>query len=86
MLATALLVLSVVLLVVKLGALLDCVVRPGDHFRAVQTLDKPAWVVILVLSVLAHVVISQMNPLGLFSLVGTVASLVYLAQLRGSRP
>lgn len=78
------LLLSLVLFAVKALALVDCVARPADRFRVVDTLDKNAWLVILVLALLAHVFISGWNPLGIFSLVGTVAALVYLAQLRGS--
>ena len=41
-------------------------------------------ILILVLSVAAHALFMR-YPLSLLSLLGTVGSLVYLAQLRGSR-
>ena len=76
------LVLTVVLLVVKGFALVDCLGRPPGSFLAHDTLPKRSWTIILVLALLAHIVFP--GPLGLFNLIGTVAALVYLAQLRGS--
>ena len=77
------LVLGLILFVVKAFALVDCVGRPAAKFAAIETLPKKTWLIILVLSLLAHI-LGGFNPLGLLSLVGTVASLVYLAQVRGS--
>lgn len=76
------LVLTVVLLVVKGFALVDCLGRSPGSFMARDTLPKQSWTIILVLALVAHIVFPQ--PLGLFNLIGTVAALVYLAQLRGS--
>lgn len=77
------LVLSLALFAVKAFALVDCVVRPADRFTVADTLPKNTWLVILALTLLAHLVL--WSPLSLLNLVGTVAALVYLAQLRGSR-
>ncbi|MGJ9411569.1 DUF2516 family protein [Aeromicrobium sp. CF4.19] len=74
------LVLTVILFVVKAFALVDCVRRPPADFAVRQTLEKNAWLVILGLAVVAHLLL--WSPLGLLNLVGTVAALVYLAQLR----
>lgn len=74
------LLLTVGLFVVKVFALIDCVRRPRIDFEIRQTLEKNAWLVILGLTVAAHLVF--WSPLGLLNLVGTVAALVYLAQLR----
>ncbi len=76
------LVLTVVLLVVKGFALVDCLGRPPSSFLANDTLPKRSWTIILVLALLAHIVFP--GPLSVFNLIGTVAALVYLAQLRGS--
>lgn len=76
------LALTVVLLVVKGFALIDCIGRPVGSFLAHDTLPKKSWLIILVLALLAHIMFPA--PLGLFNLIGTVAALVYLAQLRGS--
>ncbi len=76
------LALSVALFGVKVFALVDCVARkPGDFVNATQV-SKNGWLVILGLTVAAHIV--SWNPLSLLNLLGTVAALVYLAQLRGN--
>ena len=82
---TLMLLISIVLFAIKGWALVDCLMRPADQFRYVETLDKTAWIVILALALLTHVFLSGWNPIGIFSLVGTVAAFVYLAQLRGSQ-
>ncbi|VXB58186.1 DUF2516 family protein [Aeromicrobium sp. 9AM] len=75
-------VISLVLFVLKGFALVDCVARPSARFTYIETLPKQTWLIILVLAVLAHVF--WWDPLSLLNLVGTVAALVYLAQVRGS--
>lgn len=78
------LIIGVVLFAVKAFALVDCVGRPTAQFTYIETLPKRSWLIILVLAVAGHVV-DGFSPLGLLSLIGTVAALVYLAQVRGSR-
>ena len=78
------LVLSLVLFVIKVGALVDCVARDNSKFLAIGTMPRRSWLIILSLAVVTHIVPSNWNPIGLFSLIGTVAALVYLALLRGS--
>jgi hypothetical protein len=75
------LVLSVVLFGVKAFALIDCIVRKPHDFIDATQVSKNGWLVILGLAVVAHLV--SFGPLGLLNLLGTVAALVYLAQLRG---
>jgi uncharacterized protein DUF2516 len=75
-------ILAVLLFAVKVFALIDCVARDNAKFSYGDTLPKNTWLVILALAVLAHLV--DFSALGLLSLLGTVAALVYLAQLRGS--
>jgi hypothetical protein len=77
------LILGVVLFAVKAFALIDCVGRDQSQFSYHDTLPKNTWLLILVLAVLGHI-LDGFSPLGVFSLIGTVAALVYLAQLRGS--
>lgn len=79
------LLLSLALLAAKVFALVDCVSRPAAQFTYLDTLPKRSWLIILVLAFLGHFA-SGVNPLGILSLVGTVAALVYLAQVRGSGP
>ena len=78
------LALSVVLFGAKVFALVDCVARNPAQFVDATQISKNGWLVILGLSVLAHVVTWD-NPLRILNLLGTVAALVYLAQLRGSQ-
>lgn len=76
------LVLSIVLLVAKGFALVDCVSRRPAQLESLDTLPKNTWLILLVIAVVAHLV--SLNPLSLLNLLGTVAALVYLAQVRGS--
>ncbi len=76
------LVLSLVLFIIKVGALVDCVARDNSKFVQVGTMPRRNWLIILGLTVVVHAI--DWNPLGLLNLVGTVAALVYLALLRGS--
>jgi hypothetical protein len=75
-------ILSIALFIVKGFALVDCVSRRPSQLDYLDTLPKQAWLIILGLSLAAHLVI--WSPLSLLNLVGTVAALVYLAQVRGS--
>lgn len=78
------LLLSIVLFVVKAFALVDAATRSATDIEFRSSLSKQAWLIILVLAVLAHLLLSPWNPLGLLNLAGTLAALVYLAQVRGS--
>ena len=77
-----LMILSIALFATKGFALVDCVVRRPAQFTYLDTLPKRAWLIILVLALAAHLV--DWEPLSLLNLIGTVAALVYLAQVRGS--
>ena len=76
------LVLSLVLFIIKVGALVDCVARDNSKFLQVGTMPRRNWLIILGLTVAVHAI--DWNPLGILNLIGTVAALVYLALLRGS--
>jgi hypothetical protein len=77
-----LMILSLVLFAAKGFALVDCVARRASQFDALDTLPKQTWLILLGLSVAAHLLFWY--PLGILNLLGTVAALVYLAQVRGS--
>ncbi len=64
------------LLGVKVWALIDAVTRPAAAYVAAGKLTKQGWLVILGLTVAAALL--WRSPLGLFSIVGTVAAFVYL--------
>ncbi|MFC5675954.1 DUF2516 family protein [Aeromicrobium endophyticum] len=76
------LVLTIALFVVKGFALVDCVSRRPSQLDSLDTLPKQTWLIILGLALVAHVFF--LYPLSILNLVGTVAALVYLAQVRGS--
>lgn len=65
------------LLVLKVWALVDCATAPSGAFEVHGKLTKTAWVVILVLAVLLG-----RGVVDLLSLVGTVAAIVYLVDVR----
>ena len=67
----------------KIFALIDCIFRKPYDFEMADSLQKKLWLVILSVSVAADLLYFQ-QPLGLLSLLGTLAALTYLAQLRGS--
>lgn len=75
-------ILSILLFVAKGFALVDCIARRPAQFDQLDTLPKQTWLILLGLSVVAHLLFWY--PLGILNLLGTVASLVYLAQVRGS--
>lgn len=69
-----------VLLVVKIFALVDALVRPAPAFVSEGKLTKGAWLLILGLALAVHLV--SIGPLGFLNLIGTVAAFVYLADVR----
>jgi len=73
-------VLFLVLAAVKAWALIDAVARPTPAFTAADKLTKPAWLWILGLSLVAHIVFA--SPIGLLSIAGTIAAFVYLLDVR----
>ena len=73
-----LLVLGLVVLGLKLWALVDACLRPDAAFRAAGKLNKLAWIAILA----AAVLLGGGNVLGLLGLVGTIAAIVYLVDVR----
>lgn len=73
-------VLFLVLAVVKAWAMVDALMRPAAAFPAADKLTKAAWLWILGLSLVAHIVFA--SPLGLLSIAGTIAAIVYLLDVR----
>lgn len=72
--------LSLALLLLKVWVFIDAVVRRPDAFVAADKLTKQAWALILGLSAAAELLFS--GPIGLLSILGTVASIVYLVDVR----
>lgn len=65
-------------LALKLWALIDAISRPTAAFPAAGKLTKVAWIVILALAV----VLGGTNVLGIFGLLGLIAAIVYLVDVR----
>jgi uncharacterized membrane protein YfcA len=64
---------------VQAWALVDCVIRPTQAFPAAGKLSKPAW---LAITAIALVIGVLTGPLGILGLAATVASIVYLVDVR----
>ena len=69
------LVISLVTLVIKVWALIDVAIRPPRAFVSEGKQTKGLWVAILVVAVLATYV-------GFLSIIGLIAALVYLLDVR----
>jgi len=71
---------SLVMFVAQAFAFIDAISRRADAYVAADKLTKNAWCIILGLGVAAHMLI--WSPLSLFNLVGIVAALVYIVDVR----
>ena len=76
------LVLSVVTFVVQAYALVDATRHRPDAFPAVDRGTKTGWLIGLTLGVVAHILI--WNPISLLNMIGAVAAIVYLVDVRPS--
>lgn len=68
------------LLGVKMWALVDAILRPAQAFVATDKQTKTAWLWILGLSLVAHIVFPY--PTAFLSLAGTVAAFVYILDVK----
>jgi uncharacterized membrane protein YkvI len=71
----AFLVVFFAILLVKVVALIDAISRPERSYVAMEKQTKQFWLIVLVLALLSTLV-------GFLSLVGLVAALVYLVDVR----
>jgi len=71
--------LSLGLMVLKGYAFLDCLRRPAGAFVAYGKLTKPIWLAITAVATLLQL---YAGPLDLLSIVGTVAAIVYLVDVK----
>jgi len=69
-----------VLLGVKVFALVDALTRPPAAFIAAEKMTKPAWLIILGLTVASALVFPSV--IGILSIVGIVAAFVYILDAR----
>lgn len=70
------------LLALRVWAVADCAARKGAAFPAAGKLTKSAWLLLTLLSAVIGFFVGSSSPLGFFSLVTLVVSLVYLADVR----
>lgn len=73
-------VIGIALLILKVYAFVDCLRRPDAPFVAYGKLTKPAWLAITGISALLELLSG--SPLRVWSLLGTVASIVYLVDVK----
>lgn len=71
---------SLALILFKVWAFVDALMRPAEAYPAADKLTKSAWLLILGLSAAAAVLFPR--PIGLLSILGTVASIVYIVDVR----
>jgi len=74
------LVLALALFVLKALAFVDATTRPAQVFPAADRQTKGFWMLILGLFLVEHLIF--WNVLGLLSLIGTIAALVYVLDVR----
>ena len=76
--------INVVILIFSLAiqaiALIHCLTQRGDGFQAIGTLPKGAWAAILAVCIVLTLLVS--GSIGIFSLIGIGAALVYLLDVR----
>lgn len=75
------LLLTVFTLVLELVALVHCAIQRSDAFRAVGTLSKLVWLLLIGGSTLLTLLLGA-SPLGVIGLVGLVAASVYLLDVK----
>jgi hypothetical protein len=73
-------VVSLGMFVAQAVAFIDALSHPAEAYVAGEKLTKQAWCIILGLALVAHMLI--WSPLSLFNLVGIVAAIVYLVDVR----
>lgn len=77
---TILLVVTLLLFAVEAWAFIDAVSRRAEAFEAANKQNKKMWLWILGIALAAHMLF--WNPIHLLNMVGAVASLVYLLDVR----
>jgi hypothetical protein len=72
--------IQILSLVIQAVALIHCLTQRGDGFQAIGTLPKGAWAAILAVCIVLTLLLS--GPIGIFSLIGIAAALIYLLDVR----
>ena len=75
------LVVSLAMFAAQAFAFVDALTHRPDAYVAADKLTKPAWLIILGLALVAHLLLIR-DPMDLFNLVGIIAAVVYLVDVR----
>jgi hypothetical protein len=75
-----LMMVSLVMFVLQAFAFVDAVTHRPDAYAAADKLSKNAWMIILGLGLVAHMLF--WDPINLFNLAGIIAAIVYLVDVR----
>ena len=75
-----LMVATLVVFVVQAWAFIDAVSHRPDAFVAADKMTKPAWLIILGIALVAHMLI--WSPVSFLNLIGAVAAIVYIVDAR----
>ncbi|KRF21174.1 hypothetical protein ASG90_01860 [Nocardioides sp. Soil797] len=67
---------------VKVFAFVNALLWPAEAYSAANKLSKPAWLAILGVALAAQVILIQSSPLMFLHLIGSVAAIVYLVDVR----
>ena len=71
---------SISLFILKAWAFVDSLTRRKEEYVAADKLTKPAWTIILGVSLAAHMLF--WDPINLLGIIGTIAAIVYLVDVR----
>jgi len=75
------LLISLALFVAQVWAFVDAMTRRPQAFVAADKMTKPAWLIILGIALLAHVLLAG-APFHILNLAGAVACIVYIVDAR----
>jgi len=71
---------TLVIFVLQAWAFVDALTRRPAEFQAGNKMTKPAWLIILGLALVAHLLF--WSPIFLLNIAGTIAAIVYLVDVR----
>jgi hypothetical protein len=74
------LILTLALFAFQAWAFIDALTRRKEAFVAADKLTKPAWLIILGIALVAHML--MWSPFGILNLAGAVAAIVYMVDAR----
>ncbi len=78
--STVMTVITLALFAVQAFAFVDAVARRPETFPAADKMTKTAWLIILGLALVAHMLF--WSPLSILNLAGAVAAIVYVVDVR----